>query len=351
MLSRQDSLYFVGSVPLENGEAVFRELSRELGPYLARIPDGETGERIKWIVFQQRMLTDHPAMEVDPTEPPLPVRQSDGTVFREIKRLRLKPEIDPDTVHFDTTYDRAALELYKDFERLSRNGVIPPNVRFQFALPTPMASGLMYVSPNGRERYLRAYERALLSALDNILAEIPHEKLAIQFDVCQEVLMWEGYFPQRADDYKEITFRQFARLASRVPNSVELGFHLCYGSPNDQPLINLKDAGVLAEMISGLDYLVDRSVEFVHIPVPRSAEAPFFYPLKNWRNTKKTILYLGLLQYDDPAGDERRIAAARQTLRDFGIAAECGFGRTSPTRVPGIVASHRRAADFLLRTL
>ena len=187
-----------------------------------------------------------------------------------------------------------------------------------------------------------------MSALDNILKGIPHEKLSIQFDVCQEVLMWENYFPERDADYKEITFRQFARLASRVPAAVELGFHLCYGSPNDQPLINLKDATVLAEMMSGIDDRVERTVEFIHIPVPRSAGESFFAPLKNWKNKKQAHLYLGLLQHDDPVGDERRIAAARRTLRDFGVAGECGFGRTDPSRVPGIFAGHRRAADFIV---
>jgi hypothetical protein len=35
-------------------------------------------------------------------------------------------------------------------------------MRLQIALPTPMATGLMYISQDGRDRYLRAYERSLL---------------------------------------------------------------------------------------------------------------------------------------------------------------------------------------------
>ena len=35
------------------GDAVFEELSSSVGDYLRRMPDGETGERLKWIVFQQ----------------------------------------------------------------------------------------------------------------------------------------------------------------------------------------------------------------------------------------------------------------------------------------------------------
>jgi hypothetical protein len=233
MSSSRDLLYFVGSIPLASSEEVFRTLSRELGDYLARIPDGETGERIKWIVFQQRMLTQHPAMEVDPDEPPLPVRQGDGTIFRHINRLRLKPGLDPDNVVFETGYESAAIKSYAAFRKLRAEGHIADGVRFQVALPTPMATGLMYVSPNGRERYLRAYERALLLALETIVAGIPHRDLCIQFDVCQEVLMFEHYFPERDAGYKDITFRQFGRLAAAVPADAELGFHLCYGSPND----------------------------------------------------------------------------------------------------------------------
>ena len=179
MASKADLLHFVGSIPLQDGDAVFEELSSSVGDYLRRMPDGETGERLKWIVFQQKMLTSHPAMEVDPDQPPLPVKQSDFTVFREIRRLRMKPNVDPERVDFDTTYDRAALESYKTFIRFKREGRIPAQTRFQFALPTPMATGLMYVSPNGRSRYLRAYEKALLKALTNILAGIPHDQLSI----------------------------------------------------------------------------------------------------------------------------------------------------------------------------
>jgi hypothetical protein len=58
-------------------------------------------------------------------------------------------------------------------------------------------------------------------------------------------------------------------------------------------------------------------------------------------------LYLGLLQFNDEAGNRARIEAARRVIDDFGVAAECGFGRTDPSRVPTILAGHRAAAQFL----
>jgi hypothetical protein len=347
MLPAQARLHFVGSIPLPSTEDVFRQLSEQVGAFLCRMPDGETGERTLWIKFQQKMLLEHPAIEPDPAQPPLPVRQSDGTVHRHIQLVRLKADADPDRVDFDTGYDRAALASYQTFRKLRDAGVIPRGIRLQVALPTPMATGLMYVSPVGRQRYLRAYERALLKALSNILSAIPHAELCLQFDVCQEVLLFENYFPVREENYRTKVFEQFARLGAAVPNDVELGFHLCYGSPGDQPLLILKDATVLVELMNGIADFVRRPVEFLHIPVPKRADQAFFEPLRGWRRPPGTHLYTGLLQFDDDSGNRARITTAHRVVSGFGVAAECGFGRTDPRRVPLILAGHRAAAEFL----
>jgi hypothetical protein len=347
MPAKRDRLHFVGSIPLSSSENVFRQLATQVGQFLRRMPDGETGERTLWIKFQQKMLLEHPAMEPDPTCPPLPVRQADGSVHRHIQLLRLKPDIDPDSVEFQTGYDDAAAASYRIFRALRDAGVVPAHMRLQIALPTPMATGLMYIGPGGRDRYLRAYERALLKALRNIVSFIPHDDLSIQFDVCQEVLLFENYFPLREPNYKQPVFEQFARLGAAVPCDVELGFHLCYESLGDQPLLILKDAGVLAELMKGIGDFVQRPMQFMHIPVPEHATEAFFAPLRSWRRQLGCGLYLGLLQYNDAAGNRVRIAAARRVIDDFGVAAECGFGRTDPSRVPAILAGHRAAAQYL----
>ena len=44
-------IHFVGSIPLPDAETVFRTLAQTTGPYLQRLPDGETGIRKTWIRF------------------------------------------------------------------------------------------------------------------------------------------------------------------------------------------------------------------------------------------------------------------------------------------------------------
>ena len=97
-MESSERLHLIGSIPLGSSEEVFRTLTQELGAHLSRIPDGETGERSRWVYFQRQMLLDHPAMEVDPTVLPYKFVQWDGKVVREIEQLRFRPGVDPATV-------------------------------------------------------------------------------------------------------------------------------------------------------------------------------------------------------------------------------------------------------------
>ncbi|MGA3403911.1 MAG: hypothetical protein ABSC95_32280 [Acetobacteraceae bacterium] len=341
-MSAVTGVHLIGSVPLQDAETVFRTVAHELGPYLARIPDGETGNRHRWIWWQREMLLRHPAMEPDPDTKPLELRQWDGALIRTTDWLRFKSGIDPTSVTFDTGYAAAARESYVTFRRLRDTGDIPARLRFQVCLPTPMASGYMYVSPRSLAAYLPAYERALLAALREIAGAIPHQDLSIQWDVCQEVLVFEGYFPHRPPAYKEASLAMLARLGDAVPDDVECGYHLCYGSPRDEHLVMPKDTAILVEIAQGILARLRRRMDFLHLPVPRDrSDAAYFAPLAGLALPAETMLYLGLIHHDDATGDRARIDAARKVVPRFGIATECGWGRTDPARVPGLLAAHR----------
>ena len=345
-MMRPTGVHLIGSVPMADAETVFRSVARELGPWLARIPDGETGDRHRWIWWQREMLLHHPAMELDPVTPPFELRQWDGVLVRTTDWIRFRPEIDPATVTFDTGYAEAAIESYAVFRRLRDAGELPSGLRFQVCLPTPMASGYMYVSPTSVASYLPVYERSLLAALKQIVDAIPHRDLSIQWDVCQEVLIFEQYFPHRPGSYKQDIFAELARLGDVVPADVECGYHLCYGSPRDAHLVMPKDTGILVEIANGVTGQLRRPLDFLHLPVPRDrSDAAYFAPLRNLHLATGTTLYLGLIHHDDPAGDQARIAAAANIIGSFGVATECGWGRGDPERIPDLLAAHRHVME------
>ena len=342
------NVHLVGSIAMHNCDEVFTRVSNELGEHLCRIPDGETGERSRWIFFQRQMLLDHPATEIDPTVPGLQLKQWDGKPLRSLPLLRFREDADLDDIHFETGYDHAAAYSYEKFKTKRDEDVIPQHARFQVCLPTPMANGYMYASHKARDDFLPVYERSLLEALDAIMASISHDDLAVQFDVCIEVLLFENYYEHQPDDYKVQVFAMLTRLASSVPDDVELGFHLCYGSPYDEPLVRPKDMSILVELANGIASNVDRTVDFIHVPVPQGRTEPEFYePLRSLNVSSDTRIFLGLVFQGDPDGDQARIAVAKQCLDDFGVATECGWGRTNPENVPGLLASHRQAAESL----
>ena len=340
--------HLVGSVPLPDAETVFRTVSGAWGPHLRRISDGETGRRGRWIWFQREMLERHPAMEPDPDEPPFALYQWDGQLLRETRYMRFRSGVDPAKVDFPTGYAEAALESFDLYARLQDDRVIPGNALFQVSLPTPMATAYMYVSPSARDAYLPAYERSLLSAVDEILASAPNDRLSIQWDVCQEVLLFEDYFPHRPANYKDQVFAELGRLGDAVPGAVDLGYHLCYGSPRDEHLVMPRDMGILVEVANGIGERLDRRLDFVHMPVPQDrTDRGYFLPLEGLRLPAETELILGLVHHGDTAGDRARIDAARTFVGSFGVASECGWGRTDPARVPGLLDSHRRAVEYI----
>src|SRR5436190_5241652 len=103
-------VHLVGSVPLENAEAVFRMASETMGDRLRRIPDGETGKRSIWIVFQIDVFANNPLMEVVPANP---------DVYAPLPQTRLREGVDPAQLRFDNLgYSEAALNSYKTFARL-----------------------------------------------------------------------------------------------------------------------------------------------------------------------------------------------------------------------------------------
>ena len=57
------TVYVVGTVPLADTEAVMRALAASVGPALRWVPDGETGERLAWLPWLDRIFATHPSFE------------------------------------------------------------------------------------------------------------------------------------------------------------------------------------------------------------------------------------------------------------------------------------------------
>lgn len=336
-------VHIVGSVPLDCAEAVFCAVAGSVGPYLHRLPDGETGPRKLWIGMISAMLDKHPALEIDTDQPPFEMKLWTGEVHRTLKRLRFRTGIDPKTVRFETGYGAMAIESFGIFDRLQRSGIIPAGVKFQVAIPSPFAPTYNYISKKWRDAFLEIFTTHLCEEVAKIATALPNERIAIQWDVLQEILAWENYFTDRDDDYRTQIRTTLGRIGNAVPKGMELGYHLCYGSPKDEHLVQPKDAATMVSLIAEVLREVKRPIEFFHLPVPKQRiDADFYKPLANLSLPSNCELHLGLVHLNDDEGNWARLNVASQFVKVAGVSTECGWGRGNPERVRALLETHRQ---------
>ena len=307
---------------------------------------GVRGHRIELKVYDDGYNPD-PAIELATDVPPFKFVQWDGKVVREIPRLRVKPGAMPQAKSFKTGYADMAIESWGLFDRLHKESVVPPKVKFQISLPTPIAPVYNNMLPADRPKVIPPLTQHFVGEVAKIASALPNDRIALQWDVCQEVLAWEGYYEPGPVDFRTETIDVLAKVGNGVPADIELGYHLCYGSPADEHMVQPKDAGIMVEMTNTIAAAVKRPIQFFHLPVPKGrSDDAYFAPMEKLRLGPDTELYLGLIHHSDAAGDAARLAAARRHVRVDGVATECGMARGDPSRLPALLAAHGRAAEL-----
>ncbi|WP_027531703.1 hypothetical protein [Bradyrhizobium sp. WSM3983] len=325
----------VGSVPLESASAVFDLIGTTLGARIKRIPDGETGVRRNWILWQTDVLAKTRGLEV------AAIREIEGgfkfPVFRATGEVQFGA----------LGYAEAALTSYRDFRTAKAAGNIAPETRFQVSLPTPIAVISSFCELDSLPVAWPAYEMRLCEEISQIVSHIPSTELALQFDVAVE--FW--YILENAELAKALPMDRLVdsivRVSADIPPEVELGFHLCYGDPGDEKhFVDPKDMGLMVEFTNALVNGLSHPIHWVHMPVPANRDdASYFAPLRALDLPATAELYLGLIHRSDGIeGAKRRLNAARQVRTEFGVATECGFGRRPPETIGDLLELHREIA-------
>jgi hypothetical protein len=338
---RPRGVHLVGSVPLENAASVYRMAGAILGSRLARLSDGETGERTSWIHWQASVFATHPGFE--PAE-------AAGAGYSAGVRVRLRDGVDPSGLRFGALgYARTAQTSFAGFARAEDDGEIPPGLRFQVSLPTPLAPVSWFVEPGDRASVEPAYEEAMLREVREMASAIPKRRLAVQWDVAVEIALLEGILPAHFSPVESGIVERLVRLANATPPDVELGFHFCYGDAGHEHFKQPDDLAKLVGLANAITPRLRRPLDWLHVPVPRDRDDhAYFAPLAGLELAPTTRLHLGLVHRSDGvAGARRRIAAARRFVEDFGVGTECGLGRRPPETIPDLLTLHAEIADPL----
>ncbi|HEY9424777.1 MAG TPA: hypothetical protein VIP54_08260 [Microterricola sp.] len=147
--------HLVGSINQPTAAATLRVVAENLGADIARIPDGEVGERYHWILFQGSAFDAVDGLVRVPIDP-IVIGGFD------VRPLTLDGTVAAEALEFGPLgYADAAIASYAEFTALKGAGVIAPGTRFQVSVPSPLAALSVYVVPAERPLVYPAYSAAI----------------------------------------------------------------------------------------------------------------------------------------------------------------------------------------------
>lgn len=342
------NVHFNGSVNLADAETVMREITTRVPAGVRRIPDGETGDRGNWIFFQLQKFWETPGLE----QAAAADQPAEG--YKEMPKVRLAEGTAPDEVDWpDLGYAAAYQESFATFRKLREEGAIPAGVRFQVEYPTPLASIGSWIVPEHQDQLEASYERALFADLDHLLAALPHDEVAVQWDVAVEFGILEGGFDAEEGQEFDAVVQRLARCADRVPRDVPVGMHLCYGDYMHRHFKEPESLRIQVDVVNRVTAAAARPVDWFAFTVPQYQRDPsYFAPLRDLAAPAGTELYFALVPYhlaeQEPGTTDEQVRLVEENLSgargepgDWGICTECGMARAEADEIPGLLDTHR----------
>jgi hypothetical protein len=341
------SVHFNGSVNLPDAETVMREISSRIPAGVRRMTDGETGDRNYWIHFQIRKFQQMPEFET----------VSVGQAYETARdapaspRLRLAEGVSAEMINWPNLgYADAYTESFATFDRMQNEGTIPAGVRFQLQYPTPIASIAGTIAPQDLATVAPSYEQALFADLDTALERLPHDRVAVQWDVAVEFGALEGAMGPKVPLDQIVP--GLVRCLEHVPADVPVGMHLCYGDYGHQHFTQPESLQMQVDLVNAVTAALHRPLNFVSFTVPQGRnDIAYFEPLGGLRTGPDTELYFALVPYHPseqaPGTTAEQIEHIDAALlnspggpRHWGICTECGMGRVDADDVPRLLDLH-----------
>jgi len=341
------AVHFNGSVNLPDCETVMREISARIPKGVQRMTDGETGDRGYWIHYQIKKFQQMPEFETVSVGRAYDTAQD----APESPQLRLTEGASAEMINWPNLgYADEYTESFATFERLQNEGTIPGDVRFQLQYPTPLASMAGTIAPDDLPKVAPSYAQALFADLDTALERLPHDRIAVQWDVAVEFGALEGAMGPKVP--MDQIAQGLVQCLEQVPADVPVGMHLCYGDYGHQHFKQPESLGMQVDLVNAVTSAAKRTLNFVSFTVPQGRnDMAYFEPLAGLKTGSDTELYFALVPYhpDDqaPGTTAEQIENIDAALinspggaRHWGICTECGMGRADRDDVPRLLDLH-----------
>jgi hypothetical protein len=304
-----------------------REMARRCGSALTSMPDGETGERGRWLAHIAESLRTHPDLEVR--------RDGHWTSYDDVLDFRVRRGHrlrgrDLDLQHVEPyRAGRLVLDVLRD------EAVAPADSTFQVGLPGDLDLAAFLLGWRGALVRRRAFADALLDEIREIYAADGSE-VVFQLEVPLELVLVATAPPPLRTALSRRLAAGIATLARRAPVGVRFGLHLCLGDLQHRALAHPADAGPTVTLANAIAarWPMGRPLDYIHVPLaageePPSLEPRAYWPLGRLRLPVGTRLVAGFLHERRSVEDHRSILAAVESAvgHEVDVAASCGLGR------------------------
>lgn len=316
----------VGSIPAPDAEGAMRLALREVGPHLRYLPDGETGERDRWVVSIIEAMRAHPDLEV--RKEGRWTAYDDQLNFAVRRGHRLRAE------KLDLGYPSAYEESRPTFDLL-RDEFDRPDLVYQVGVPGDLDLALFALGTTGPFRHRAPFTDATVDAMTRI-HEHGGDDVLFQLEIPAElVFVTKAPGPLRRPLAGWLA-GVVTRLAARAPEGARFGVHLCLGDLGHEALTRMRDAGPVTRLAGAIAarWPAGRPLEYLHAPLAAGEEPPvleerFYRPLGELRLPEDTRFVAGLLHESRSVDELRQLLGLVESRMGstVDVAAACGLGR------------------------
>jgi hypothetical protein len=341
------NVHLVGALPGDSPQEALDLAYSMVGPYLRSVPDGETGERRKWVIAIFDMMRNHPdviaAKDYGGTyDPAVDLGQADPAEaagknwsdFDHIPRLKLRHWWHrPDPAHIRTGIVESSRSGYPVFAK-ARAEHGNPQQRFQIGFPGDFDMSLCSFGPQtviAKPSFRRAIVRDITAVRrelgDDVVfqIEIPWQVLPVSMAprLLRGSVAW--YFA-----------RAMRSLVTRCPDGTNFGVHLCLGDMHHRSVVRLNDLGPVVTFTNEIvrHWPASHPLVYVHMPLAHGEEPPatspaFYQPLRKLRIPAHVRLAAGFVHELRSEREQRELLAMLEDLagRQLDVANSCGLGR------------------------
>jgi hypothetical protein len=249
----------VGSIPAGSAEEAMTLALQRVGPHLRQLPDGETGDRNRWIVGIINSLRSHPDLQVR--------REGAWSDYEDQLNFMVRKGHRFTGERLDLGHVGAYRASRVVFDRL-RAEYSRPDLAFQVGIPGDFDMAMFTFGLTGHFRHRRPFTDATVREIGQIHAEAGDDVL-FQVEV-PAALVFVAKLPAALQPAMAAWMSKIVtNLARRAPRQARFGIHLCLGDLGHKALCALRDTRPVVELANAIvrRWPAGRPLEYVHAPL------------------------------------------------------------------------------------